>query len=757
MHHSQPTPNNLGLYRLEGFSGRKEQLLTLHEWMTGGDDLPAICISGEQGVGKSTLATAAAWNHIHDFSDGIIRVAAAGTNRLRLYDIVRTMDSVFGTTLTRFSKERWGISILEQLYRRKRLLIVDDLSGMAEEDLDTLVDIISHLHHDGGDSRVVLIDRNFSSGIAKLVQFQFLHLEGLSLAGVREFVDRRAPDPVKAIAQAHIEALHEHSSGHPFLLRVMLGLLLDYSWDEVLLLVQDIAGMAEGEWQDSGLSDNEPSSGVLVSGGVEQPATMARTPAFIKCANLVTVAIENLAMMYPDAGPFLNRLTRAAGGASLSALRNLFWSDLGSQEGYEETLNALLVRGLVDTDLFQQRLTMHPIVRRYLSQNVVMLGEDWERNHARYYVHVADEYLRSPLERWPEIDIEWGNIYSGADWCEARLRRLWQQHPLEILQDKLIDSGEFVLAVESQELREDLQLTRSYALSIAHYAFWRHPPNTMNWLAAGAVACLSLRDMRNYGWLLLSMGRQAFFRSQVEDALQWLTRAERLFEAHDFLEELIYAHTDIGTSLRILDKPRQALNHFNAAFETICELGNPQSLATAYMNLGSAHYSLNNFEQAIAKHRKALRVAQRQNNRHAIASAYNNMGLAAEGMEHLVDAQQAYQQALEEFRRLNNSAGISISYNNLGAVYYANNNLSEATKWYGLDLTLSEAQGNWTDMAATLHNLGHVALDSGDLQRAKEYFTQSRDLYAAFELIDYVAEEEELLKYIDEQHAAVET
>lgn len=720
--------------------------------MTGGDDLPGICISGEQGIGKSTLATAAAWNHIHDFSDGIIRVAAAGTNRLRLYDIVRTMDSVFETTLTRFSEERWGISILEQLYRRRRLLMIDDLAGMDREDLDTLVDIIGHLHEAGGNSRIVLINRNFSPLIANLVQDQFLSLEGLSLAGVKEFVEKRAPAEIHAVASAHIEEMHVLSAGHPFLLRVMLGMLLDYSWSEVRILVQDIADLAvttiDEVQQPAG-----PATESLISGGVEETDVMTRTPAFIKCANLVTLAIENLAVMFPQAGPFLNRLTRAAGGASLAALRKLFWSDLGPVNVYEETLNALLVRGLVDIDHFQQRLVMHPIVRRYLSENVVMFGEDWERNHARYYQNIADNYMRLPFERWPEIDIEWGNIVSSANWCEARIRRLWQQHPLELLQDRFIDEGQFVLTSENEELREDLQLARSYALSIAHYAFWRHPPSTINWLATGAVACLALRDVRNYGWLLLSIGRQAFFRNNVEEALQWLQRAQQLFESHDFLEELIYAHTDIGTSLRILDEPRQALDHFNAAFEAICELGNPQSLATVYMNLGSAYYSLGSYEQAIVKHRRALRVAQRQNNHHAIASAYNNMGLAAEGMEQLADAKRAYQLALDEFMRLSNPAGISISYNNLGAVSYASNNLDEALKWYEMDLQLLEAEGKWTDMAATLHNLGHVALDENDLSKARQYFTQSRDLYAAFELTEYVAEENEMLKYISEQQA----
>ena len=34
------------------------------------------------------------------------------------------------------------------------------------------------------------------------------------------------------------------------------------------------------------------------------------------------------------------------------------------------------------------------------------------------------------------------------------------------------------------------------------------------------------------------------------------------------------------------------------------------------------------------------------------------------------------------------------------------------------------------------------------MQRAYAYFAQSRDLYAAFQLLDYMREEEEMLEYI---------
>ncbi len=99
-------PHNLDLYRIEGFTGMRRELLALHEWLEGGDDLPAIAISGEQGAGKSALATAAAWNHIRSFSDGVVRVSPAGAAPFRLYDVARGMDTVFGATMTRAGADR---------------------------------------------------------------------------------------------------------------------------------------------------------------------------------------------------------------------------------------------------------------------------------------------------------------------------------------------------------------------------------------------------------------------------------------------------------------------------------------------------------------------------------------------------------------------------------------------------------------------------------------------------------------------------
>ena len=708
------TPHNLGLYRLEGFASRRAQLIQLHDWMTGGDDLPGIAISGKQGNGKSALATAAAWNNFYHFEDGIVRVGAAGVNRFRMYDIVRTLDTVFGTTLTRISEDRWGISILEQLYKRKRLLVLDELSDASADEIGTIVDIIGHLNEAGGNSRIMLISRDFHPAIASLVQFQHIRLEGLAKEELPGFIVNRAPKAIRDAALERSEELYALTLGRPYALRLVLGLMLDYAWEDLWALLGSVAG----------------ADGALVE------------------EELAAFAVENFAAIHPEAGPLLNRLVSAAGGASLPAMRELFWTGLGTFPQLGATLTALQERALIDHDAYNQRVIMHPFVRTYVEQNAILLGEDWDRRHAAYYVEVVEKYQYLPVDRWPEVDSEWGNTYRGADWCAERIDRLWQTSALELISEPEVDRTGLELPDEAREHLGDLRVARDYALALAHYAFWRHPPGTLRWLSTGATAALALGDARNYAWLLMNIGRHLFFLSRVEEAIGWLKRAATILDSRDLLDELAYAYTDLGTSCRILDQPRQALAFFRAAFACVVQLGDQNGVAITHMNLGSAFYGLQDYDQALLEYQQALRISMRMNNVQQVASVFNSMGLAMEGMDRLDQAEKGYMRALEHFRRIDDVTGITTCYNNLGSVSFARGDYAAALKWYELDQALSEQRGAWTDMAATLHNLGHVSLEQEEYAAAYAYFRQSRDLYAAFQLLDYMREEDEMLEYI---------
>ena len=108
--------------------------------------------------------------------------------------------------------------------------------------------------------------------------------------------------------------------------------------------------MLDYEWDDL--------SGLLM-GAIGPDGTLA-------APDVAAFAVESFASIHPETGPLLNRLVSAAGGAALTAVRDLFWADLGTPRTLGETLIALHDRALIEHDLYNQRVVLHPLVRTYV-------------------------------------------------------------------------------------------------------------------------------------------------------------------------------------------------------------------------------------------------------------------------------------------------------------------------------------------------------------------------------------------------------
>ena len=185
---------------------------------------------------------------------------------------------------------------------------------------------------------------------------------------------------------------------------------------------------------------------------------------------------------------------------------------------------ALQERALIDHDAFHERIIMHPFVRSYVEQNAILLGEDWDRRHAAYYVDLVEKYQYLPVDRWPEVDTEWGNVYRGADWCAERIDRLWETPALEMVSSRRWTTR----GSNCPTRRGSIWVTCVWPVTTRWR--WRTMRSgdirreRLRWLSTGAMAALALGDLRNYAWLLVNIGRHLFFMSRVEEAMEWLKR-----------------------------------------------------------------------------------------------------------------------------------------------------------------------------------------------------------------------------------------
>ena len=122
-------------------------------------------------------------------------------------------------------------------------------------------------------------------------------------------------------------------------------------------------------------------------------------------------------------------------------MTELFTVGMGSEDEKRRTFEALVERALVEVDYFNRRIVVQPVVRRHLVEGAVKLGEDWYRQHSRYYLQFAQQYQELPIQRWQEIDPFWGNVHWGADWATDRVERLFGRSVEELISEPLESEG----------------------------------------------------------------------------------------------------------------------------------------------------------------------------------------------------------------------------------------------------------------------------------------------------------------------------
>ncbi len=703
--------HNLDLYRLQNFCGRSRELHRLQFLLLDTQSHPVLALIGPAGMGKSTLATGAAWSVLAYFRDGVVYAAPIGLERFRFFDLVRQLDRVLGTDITGRPPNLWRTSILELLYQRHRLLILDDTETAAEGDWQQLQVTLQGLRAEDTAARVLIISDKTTDRLQELTQGQIVHLPGFTAQETQDFLHAQgAPEGYGPWA-------YRTTRGMPLALRLLHG-----------LMSQDPPGLASGPLPD-----------------------------------LEQAALRACQADWPAAYRLLELLVAATGEASHGALRDLFWpgeaapgqpSPTRDNPAWEalpgqlqEWLRALHHRGLLELDSLRGRVAVHPRVRHLVATGSTVQRQGWLAAHARYYISIASQYERIDIENWKELDAEWGNVRQGADWCVQLIRQRIGQELLPqvaALTESAIDMAEGPAGLPTDIPVSDLTLVRNYGFAMALHAFYRHPPRSLSWIAAGAIACAGLADYRGFGRLLLHLGRQLYFRRQYADSLFWLQHAQRVFARRDMVLLQAYAHTDMGMVYRALGQPHVALRHCTVAYDCLAQGGNLEEMAGACLNLGSLALSLRDYSQALYQYHNALRLAVRLENRRLVANAFNNLGLVLEAQGNYSAAQAVYLRALELYQYLHLAEGESTVLNNLGAVAYLQEQYSDAEDWYRQALQRCARRGAWLDLAATQHNLGTVLLHLDRTDEADAAFAASRNCYRALQLQAYAAEEESL-------------
>jgi len=705
-------PNNLGLFRLKKFVGRKVELELLKTFF---DQQPVIAITGPSGAGKSTLATALAIAEASRFREGILHVTATGVAKLDFYDIIRAIEDVLATGITNQPVASWPILLLQQLYGFRRLLILDELTDAAPDTVDKIIKLI-HQIGPGGKGRFILIGRTLPQPLLDLVGDVHLVLNGLDVPAVADWLDLH--QGIYPLTPKDALQLHKISGGHPLALKLVSGL---WNTPDLAMLIDLVSIQRPGDWS-----------------------------ARLKYS--VTAALAFLDRTRPEASQLLTEYSQTSGGGTADAVQSLYWKNDPDPDrlSLEETLQTLLRHGLLMVTPQDERYFIHPLIRRFLGKTwYANLEERQQRQyamaHARYYLIAAQRFTRLSPDRWPTVSRDWGNIRKGFSYLVGRLEdELGMSLKLSPEQtDSLIDAP--ALSLLPADLDDTLILLRDYALALRSYIVQRHPPEGHRIMLGGIIASRHLMDRRAEALISVTLGALAYYHLDYS-TVQGLYRLSLPFfkEVKDQLH-IIQVTRNLGVVLRGMDRLDEALEMYRQALTLANEFNAYPDQAAIQTAIASIYYHKKEYQQAVDDYQQAILLAQANQNESWQAAHHNNIGLAFEAMGDYEEAIEHNQKAVTLHEKVQNKKGLSITCSNMGAAYYQFDKPQKALERYGRARAIRDSLGNWLDKAAILHNMGHIALELGDTPRAVSYFTQSRDLYLRFGQTELADEEQIML------------
>jgi tetratricopeptide (TPR) repeat protein/energy-coupling factor transporter ATP-binding protein EcfA2 len=704
-------PHNVSDFRLDTFVGRQTELAQLTTWLR---ESHVVAITGSSGIGKSSLATALALALMPQFDEGVIWVSAFGSDEFRVYDIIRAIEDVLVTGITSQPPDQWEILALQQIYGRRRLIILDEITQTTEETAHQIAETIGRVGP-GGPGRVILVGRHLRPPFIDLVKSYHLELDGLTEVDASTLV---AQTTQSALPASNFQKIMDLTQGHPLALKLLLSI-----------------------WKPTSSFQNQ------LDETVAQHATDDWGRRF---EAIVDVALNDLETAHPAAAQLITRFTLSSGGGDFDAMQTLYWQSLGPVADLRPALDELVRRGLLQYDAHEDRYLLHPALRRLLiAKRFAAFPPDEQqelaRGHAQYYLTVARGYERIPPHQWNRLERDWANVRQGVEEATQKLEAM-ADASVEDLLARVDSLGHF-----GARRADDLSLVRDYALALRTYCVQRQPPLGFRWLAAGLVAAQALGD----SWSRTLIGGRlctlAYFRGEYDLAETWLRLSLNAFVPIDDKPRLSRVWADLGGLYKAQGRFEEAIAACRQVYALNEAMGNWRGAGSAMMRIGSVCYASGDMENALISHQRALALFQERDDPRGQAMAHNNMGLVHEARGEFQQAIHHYQESARLNGALDNVQGMITAYGNLGSASYESGDFRAAIGWYQKDLTLSEELGDWTGMAATLHNMGHVALEMEDLDAACDYFVRSRDLYARFGLNDFVVEEEMLIQIVQDR------
>jgi serine/threonine protein kinase/tetratricopeptide (TPR) repeat protein len=194
-----------------------------------------------------------------------------------------------------------------------------------------------------------------------------------------------------------------------------------------------------------------------------------------------------------------------------------------------------------------------------------------------------------------------------------------------------------------------------------------------------------------------------------------------LLEDSGDLKALVETYNGLGETYRLKHDYKKGISTLQEAVQIHHKLDLPLERAHTLSYMGLLYWTDSQFEKAIDSFRSALEIDRRLKDKSYMASTLNNMGLVYWSQRRYHQALKHFTDCLSLYEDLENKEWIARSHNNVGATHFELGQYAESVKHFQESLRINRQIKNHKEVSFNLENLSDACRKVGDYPAALKH------------------------------------
>lgn len=414
-----------------------------------------------------------------------------------------------------------------------------------------------------------------------------------------------------------------------------------------------------------------------------------------------------------------------------------------------DSIDTLLDKSLLETD-HTGNYWLHPLVQEFSYEDLKNKKEAHMLAVKYYFSLQLPESPTKKEDLQPAIEAHYHACKAEEyDLAEAIISRsnlhylldLWGYSKILIeIYEKLLPEDHF----KGEPILKNKKIHRFILANMGNaHSHLGEPRKAIEYYEQALTISKEIEDKRGEGEALGNLGNEYSHLGEIRKAIKYYEKSLKIAKEMRYIYGESAALGNLGTAYTDLKEPRKAIEYYEQALEISIEIGDQRGEAITLGNIGTTYREIGEPRKAIEYYEQALKIDREIGDKLDEDRNLENMGLAFSLLGEQTKAIEYCGQALKIAREIYDRIGESETLGNMGSIYYYIREFRQAIEYYEQALEINRKIGDRYGQVVDLRNLGEAYRELGENRKAIECYEQALEI--SIKLKDGCEQEEKLI------------